>query len=527
MLSRTLRTPRAALAATRSVATVGAGGGAVARGPAVVLRVRAAARAAPLTACRWEQWRPESSGPAGGGEAAGAKAVGRAGRAQRAGWLVDLMELSKAKLSAMVVVSTSAGFLMAGSPVDVGALVAVSGGTTLAAFSAATWNQLYEVRSDRAMSRTCKRPLPAGRVTAAQAAAWGALTGAGSVAVLAAGCNPLTAALGAGNILLYGAVYTPLKQVSVANTWVGAVVGAIPPLMGWAAATNSALAPEALSMAALLYLWQFPHFFALSWRSRADYAKGGYQMISVLDESGKRTAQLARRYAWYMAALPVATSLAGVTSVMFAVESVVVNAYALRLAHRFYENPNNANAQRVFLTSLWYLPLMMILMVFHSKNWEDQKKPHAQLSAEERFATLTQRLRAAAAWAWPDALAAGAEAAQPHHAADRDGDRAPPRAALEASVVDRAVTLVRKELSGLCPHEVMKEPECTTCPVGDRVVEEAHHVRQGAAIVGSTVARGVAVVEGAAVAVPSPPLRAAALSVDEDHGDAVARARAL
>lgn len=365
------------------------------------------------------------------------------------------MELSKARLSALVVMSTTAGYLMSGSGVDLATMAAAAAGTSLAAFSANTWNQVWEVRNDSLMKRTMRRPLPSGRLTTRQAVAWGAGTAVASTAVLAVGCNPLTAALGVGNIALYSLVYTPLKTRSELNTWVGSVVGAIPPVMGWAAATGSVLSPEAAAMGALLYLWQFPHFFALSWRSRRDYAAGGYRMVSVADEAGHRTAGLVRRYSLYMAALPLAASFCGVTSAMYAVEGVAVNAYALYLAQRFHQKPNNANAQRVFLASLWYLPLMMFLMVFHSRNWDDNKAK----------APLAQ-------------AAADAAALDAH------------RCSSAAKPVDRAVAAARGELSGLCPHEVLKLPSCDSCPVGDRVAEHTDTVHRGAHVLRDGVLGG-------------------------------------
>ena len=156
-------------------------------------------------------------------------------------WAKIYAELSKARLSALVVATTTTGFLMAGTPVDWTACAAVSAGTTLAACSAATWNQIFETRTDGLMKRTRNRPLPSGRISPRHAAAFGAATAASSGAVLLAGTNPITAALGLGNIALYALVYTPMKQRSIYNTWVGAVVGAIPPVMGWTAATGGAL----------------------------------------------------------------------------------------------------------------------------------------------------------------------------------------------------------------------------------------------------------------------------------------------
>ncbi|KAG2763950.1 hypothetical protein JG687_00001799 [Phytophthora cactorum] len=287
-------------------------------------------------------------------------------------------QLGKARLSALVVMTTGAGFLMAGGPISWSTFAAATVGTSLAAVSANTFNQCWEVELDAKMQRTHRRPLPSGRITRPHALAFGAATATASTAILAAGCSPLVASLGAFNIGLYSLVYTPMKMKSEFNTWVGSVVGAIPPIMGWAAATGTVLAPEAALHAYLLYCWQMPHFFALSWRSRKDYGRGGYKMVACNDPTGSRSAALALRYSYYMGAIPIVAALTDATSYMFVVEGTVVNAYTIYLAHKFYAKPNNATAQKVFLASLWYLPVIMGCMVLHSQQWMDDDEAEAK-----------------------------------------------------------------------------------------------------------------------------------------------------
>lgn len=190
-------------------------------------------------------------------------------------------QLSKYRLSALVMATTSAGYLAAGGPVDAVALSCACLGTMLASSSANTFNQVIETSNDSRMKRTRNRPLPSGRISRSHALGWGLTSGAAGVAVLAAGTNPLTAALGAANHLLYVGPYTLSKTRSELNTWVGSVVGAVPPLMGWAAATGGVVAVEPLLLASYLFLWQFPHFFSLAWLHREDYARGGFAMVSV------------------------------------------------------------------------------------------------------------------------------------------------------------------------------------------------------------------------------------------------------
>jgi protoheme IX farnesyltransferase len=144
--------------------------------------------------------------------------------------------------------------------------------------------------------------------------------------------------------------------------------------MGWTAATGGSLLDmEALLLGSTLYLWQFPHFFALSCCGRVDYKCGGFQMVPCVEEDGEEMAKLIVRYAWYLSAVPFAATLTGLTSSIFALESMALNAYALHVAHRFYRERTNQNARKVFLTSLWYLPSLLMLFLLHSKNWDEEK----------------------------------------------------------------------------------------------------------------------------------------------------------
>ncbi|CAN0225582.1 unnamed protein product, partial [Ectocarpus sp. 12 AP-2014] len=188
-------------------------------------------------------------------------------------------QLSKHRLSALVMSTTSAGYLAAGGPVDALALTSACVGTMLASSSANTFNQVIETTNDARMHRTRARPLPSGRISRKHALGWGVASGTAGITVLAAGSNPLTATLGAANLLLYVGPYTLSKTRSEINTWVGSVVGAVPPLMGWAAATGELVAVEPLLLATYLFMWQFPHFFSLAWLHREDYARGGFAMV--------------------------------------------------------------------------------------------------------------------------------------------------------------------------------------------------------------------------------------------------------
>lgn len=287
------------------------------------------------------------------------------------------LDLSKARLSALVVATTAAGFLSAGGPLGTMGFACV--GTALCSSSAAALNQVFEIDRDSKMKRTQQRPLVQGTLSATNATMVASVWGVAGTALLAYGTDPYTTALGVGNIALYSGLYTYLKPRTIYNTWVGAVVGAIPPVIGWSAATGGHIFDvECLLLGSTLYLWQMPHFFALSYMHRVDYARGGFLMVPVLedDAGGGRhdeTAKLITRYAWYLSTIPILSTLTGVTSTMFCLEGFLLNGYALKVAHDFDRDRTNAKARQVFLTSLWYLPCLLMLFLIHSKTWDEKK----------------------------------------------------------------------------------------------------------------------------------------------------------
>jgi len=287
------------------------------------------------------------------------------------------LDLAKARLSLLVVTTTAAGFIAAGGPISSqsNVLGAVTMGTFLCSASAAALNQIFEVDRDRQMKRTQHRPLVTGVMSKQHAMTAAATWGVAGSGLLVAGTDPVTTALGVGNIALYAGLYTYTKPISIYNTWIGAVVGAIPPVMGWTAATGgSVMDVEALLLGSTLYLWQMPHFFALSFMHRVDYKRGGFQMVPCLERDGEKTAGIIVRYAYYLALVPFAATLTNVTSSMFALEGVALNAYALYVAHKFQRERTNANARKIFLTSLWYLPCLLMLFLLHSKVWDKDQE---------------------------------------------------------------------------------------------------------------------------------------------------------
>uniref|UniRef100_A0A383WJ73 Heme O synthase n=1 Tax=Tetradesmus obliquus TaxID=3088 RepID=A0A383WJ73_TETOB len=318
-------------------------------------------------------------------------------------FLRDYKQLSKFRLSSLVALTASAGFAAgSGDSIDYAKLAWTSLGTLGAAAAANTLNQLYEVANDARMARTCNRPLPAGRLGSRQALLFAALCGVGGLWTLAEHTNPLTTGLGAANIVLYAGIYTPLKQLSIYNTWVGAVVGAIPPLMGWAAAAGE-LEPGAWLLAAALFSWQLPHFLALAWMCQDDYARGGFRMLPKFDPTGRRTAAVALRHCAFLLPLGAAAAALHVTSPWFAGEAALLAGAMGAGAIAFRANPTAASARKLFRGSLLYLPLLLAALAVHRQpnrhavTWQDVRR-EAGAAAAGAAALLPEPLQPGRLW---------------------------------------------------------------------------------------------------------------------------------
>ena len=212
------------------------------------------------------------------------------------------------------------------------------------------------------------------------------MSGLTGVLALATQVNVLTAALGAANIVLYTAAYTPLKRVTILNTWIGAVVGAVPPLMGYAANVGE-LGLGCLPLFGLLFSWQMVHFNALSWNLKGDYTRGGYKMMAVSDPNLCR--RVALRHCLALIPVCVMAPLFGVTTWWFVVDSSVVNAWFAWLGWRFYKRADNRSARRLFQFSLLHLPLIMALMLINKKHWGGQKEEEEDSNVENEFSSGT------------------------------------------------------------------------------------------------------------------------------------------
>lgn len=266
--------------------------------------------------------------------------------------------LAKIKLTALVVTTAAAGYAMAPVPFDPVIFFVSCLGTGLASCTANSINQYFEVPFDSNMNRTKNRPLVRGQISPLHAVSFALACGVPGVALLSLAVNPLTGFLGALNIFLYTCCYTPLKRLSISNTWVGAVVGAIPPVMGWTAATGC-LDPGALLLGAFLYSWQFPHFNALSWNLKEDYSRGGYRMMSVTHPGMCR--RVALRHSVGLIGLACLAPALDVTTWTFPVISLPINLYISYLAFRFYRKGDRGSARKLFFCSLWHLPMLLLL----------------------------------------------------------------------------------------------------------------------------------------------------------------------
>jgi protoheme IX farnesyltransferase len=277
-------------------------------------------------------------------------------------WLRDIVLLVKPRLSLMVLFTVAVGFFLGsvGAPNLVLLLHALVG-TALVAAGASILNQVLECDTDRRMERTRNRPLPAGRIQPHEALRWGALTACLGIIYLAALVNPLTGLLSFVTLATYVFAYTPLKRWTTFNTLVGAIPGALPPVMGWAAATNEVSA-AAGTLFAILFLWQFPHFWAIAWMYRDDYARAGLRMLPVLDKTGgQMTGRLMVQHCLILIPASLGPVLMNLAGPRYMVGAVALGAMFLLFALRFMLNPSDARARHVLYASLVYLPCVLLI----------------------------------------------------------------------------------------------------------------------------------------------------------------------
>src|SRR6185369_1479371 len=278
----------------------------------------------------------------------------------------DYLELSKSRIVMMVLITTAAGYLIGAPHVDAVALLNVLLGTALVAAGTNALNQYVEREHDAKMRRTRLRPLPDGRITPRNALLFSAAIAVAGTIYLGLMVNWLTAFLGAFTLTSYIFVYTPLKRISTACTIIGAVPGAIPPLMGWTAATGS-LGLNGWILFGILFFWQLPHFMAISWIYREDYGRAGFVMTSVRDENGLATARQAVIWALALFAVSVAPSFSGMSGTVYLVGAIAASLAMLAMSVRFYFDRSNKTAMKLFMTSNFYLIVVMTMLVVSAR----------------------------------------------------------------------------------------------------------------------------------------------------------------
>ena len=279
------------------------------------------------------------------------------------GRVLDFAELFKARLTLLVLLTTAAGFYLgAESPINYAALFHVVFGTAAAAAGAAALNQWWERKLDALMRRTRTRPVPAGRMRPAEALTLGVALSVLGVSYLAATGNALSATLAALTIVIYIFGYTPLKRASTANTVVGAIPGAIPPMIGWVAA-RGAIEAGSWSLFAILLLWQLPHFFAIAWMHREDYSRAGFRMISSDDRSGERSASQSVFFCILLLVIAGLPAFLGVVTFAYLAIELVLGGLFVAVAMRFLKARTARAARLLFITSIVYLPLLLVALV--------------------------------------------------------------------------------------------------------------------------------------------------------------------
>lgn len=273
------------------------------------------------------------------------------------------LELAKARLSAMVLVTSAVGyFLAATSDFQVFRFLATLLGTGAAAFGANAWNQWWEQRRDARMQRTQERPLPHHDLSSSEAFIFALSMSIIGPLVLLLSAGVLPAMLAALTIAIYVLIYTPLKPLTPLNTLVGAVVGAIPPMIGWAAVTGG-LETGAWLLAAILFAWQMPHFLALAWLYRDDYARGGFKMLPNVDPAGHLTGLIAILYSLALLPLGLSITLVGLAGWWYGIGSLLLGGVMVSAGMMLQVRRSAEAAKRLFLVSVIYLPLLLGLMV--------------------------------------------------------------------------------------------------------------------------------------------------------------------
>jgi len=275
----------------------------------------------------------------------------------------DFVALAKPRLNLLVVASALAGYVMAGGEMlDAIRVVCTVAGTALVAGGASALNQVLERVPDSLMRRTRMRPMPDGRLQPFEAVAFGIALVVGGLTLLGAGVNLISAAVALATLLTYALIYTPLKRRTSFATVIGAIPGALPPVIGWAAARGT-LSQGAWVLFAIVFLWQLPHFLAIAWMYREDYARAGFPMLPVIEPDGRSTARQAVFYCAALLPVSLGPTLLGMANTVYFVSALVLGSLFLALTLRFARTRAAGDARRLFFGSIIYLPILWILMI--------------------------------------------------------------------------------------------------------------------------------------------------------------------
>lgn len=279
------------------------------------------------------------------------------------GRMAVLADLVKIRLTTLVLMTTAVGFYVGSqSGLNLPLMIHALAGTGLLACGAAALNQLLEREHDARMRRTMTRPLPSGRMTPEVVLLFGGACSVAGILYLAFAVNLVTSVVGAVSLVSYLFIYTPLKRITWMNTLVGAVPGGLPPLMGWTAARGE-LAVEGWVLFAILAFWQIPHFMAIAWLYREEYEKAGFVMLPAVDADGSRTGSQAVSHAAALLVVSILPYVLGLAGAFYLGGALMLGVVFLACAVVFQRRLTSISARRLFLASIVYLPLNLILLV--------------------------------------------------------------------------------------------------------------------------------------------------------------------
>ena len=295
----------------------------------------------------------------------GAPSLAAAGAGTRAwAWAADIVMLSKPRITGMVLVVTLFGFLMARQhPLSWRQLALTLLGTVLVGAGGNALNQYLERDSDKLMRRTRGRPLPSGRMRARAVLAGGSGAACAGVALLALGAHPLAAGVALAVVFTYVLCYTPLKRKSALNTLVGAVPGALPPVLGWAAAAGT-LDQGAFALFLILFVWQHPHFLSIAWLYRDDYASAGMPMLTVLDPDGRMTRRQMLVYSATLVPVSLYPAIIGMAGPVYFYSALALGGVFCAATLAMILQPSRLTARLLLKVSIAYLPLVFLLLVY-------------------------------------------------------------------------------------------------------------------------------------------------------------------